>query len=189
MLTRFAVRGAWAFLVLGFSSPVLAEPPRHTSFGLELARSWFAREKADARAPAAYQVGAWLLRDLTPSLAMGVEATRTVFPYGCSDGPGCYPYNLLRAGALAELRRVIVADEHQALEVFGSLSPGIVRYSRGEHPAGSTWGAGATARTGIRVRMRWLTLAPHGNVSAFTPGSHWAYGFALHVGVRLADTE
>jgi hypothetical protein len=187
MQARLAASGAWALVVLSISASAVAESPMDTSFGLELARDWFAREDADAEPATAYRGGAWLLRDVAPALAVGVEINNTVFLFGCRDEPGCYPYNLLRLGGLAELRDSVAADEHQALEVFGSLGPEVVRYARGEHPTRREWGIGVTARIGLRVRMRWLTLAPHAQASAFSPGSHLASGFGLQLGVRVAD--
>jgi hypothetical protein len=43
------------------------------------------------------------------------------------------------------------------------------------------------ARGGIRVRMRWLTVGPYGDVTVFSPGSHFGEGFGLQLGVRLTD--
>jgi hypothetical protein len=173
--------------LLTLSSAALAEPAEHTSFGLLLEHNWFAPEDSDATTPTVNQLGAWFLRDLSPILSVGGSVMSTVFLFGCREEPGCYPYHLLRLGPVAELRAPLTASEHQALEVFGSVGPELVRFARGETERRTAWGVGATARGGIRVRMRWLTVGPYGDVTVFGPGSHFGWGFGLQLGVRLTD--
>lgn len=187
MWVRSYVSIACVLVLLSLAGAASAEPPLHTSLGVALGRDWFARDSADTNTPSASQIGGWLLRDLTPSFGVGLGATGSLFLFGCREEPGCFPYRLLRLSALSELRRQLVGNEHQALEIWGSLGPDVVRYARGENPTGATWGIGATARGGPRVRMRWLTIAPYAEFAGYSVGSHWAYGLGLQFGVRVVD--
>jgi hypothetical protein len=168
----------------------LATEMERTSFGVALGRDWFPRGRGTSATPRASYLGIWVLRDVTPRLAFGVQGSASVNVFGCDGDESCHVYRLLRLGGLAEFRLPLVQDATQGLELFGTIGPELVRTSEpGDQRTAKAapWGIGATGRIGPRLRMRWLTLAPYGELAAFSVGAHLAYGFGLQLGSFVSD--
>jgi hypothetical protein len=133
-----------------------------------------------------------VLRGFGP-FAFGVEASAALNLFECDGETSCDAYQFMRIGGLAEAQLKLGGDDLQSVAVVGAVAPALVRTSEptqpgpriAARPAATAWGAGMSVSAGPRLKMRWLTIEPYAEISAFTVGAHVAVGLGLRMGCRF----